>query len=602
MHRSALLAIAAAATCTIATAAPAERIIRGGPIVTVNPAQPTAEAVAIAGGKIVAVGTAADMMRHAGPATVVTDLAGKTLVPGFVDGHSHFMSLIDVQSQALCASPPMGPCKTVADVIAALEAVQKRRQLGPGKFVMGYGYDPELLAEKRPPSRQELDKAFPDNPVIIVHVSGHGGMLNSKALAAYGITAATPTPPGGVIGREPGSNEPSGLLFETAFLPIFAKTPGPEGDEALDLLDAGQDFYLRAGITTAQEGATMKPQLDLLRALADRGRLKLDVVALPFITEIDAIFAGQPPRNEPEYRNRLRIGGVKIVADGSPQGRTACFTTPYLTAGPAGQKDWRGELTFPQATLNDWFAKVYAGGATLFIHCNGDAAIDAVLAAHRAASGDDPTKPRGTVGVHSQFIRRDQLEKYAAWKITPSFFTLHCFYFGDTHVANRGAAQADFISPMKSARALGLRPANHTDFNVSPLDQVFTIHTAVNRVSRSGRAIGAAERVTPLEALEAITIDGARMYGEQARKGSIEVGKLADLVVLSANPLAVPPAEIEKIRVQETIKEGKTVWQRPAGDQAAGGGESLGFGGEDTPTRLDFPRPPARFPVAHDRP
>jgi predicted amidohydrolase YtcJ len=130
-------------------------------------------------------------------------------------------------------------------------------------------------------------------------------------------------------------------------------------------------------------------------------------------------------------------------------------------------------------------------------------------------------------------------------------------------VANRGAAQADFISPMKSARALGLRPANHTDFNVSPLDQIFTIHTAVNRVSRSGRAIGAAERVTPLEALEAITIDAARMYGEQARKGSIEVGKLADLVVLSANPLAVPPAEIERIRVAETIKEGKTVWQRP---------------------------------------
>jgi len=553
-----------AAGAAAAIAAPAERIIRGGPVVTVNFAQPTAAAVAIADGTIVAVGTEAEVMKLAGPATEVTDLAGRTLVPGFVDGHSHFMSLVDVQTQALCASPPAGPCKSVADVIAALKSVQQRRKIGPGKFVMGFGYDPELLAEKRAPTKQELDAAFPDNPVILVHVSGHGAMLNSKALAAYSVTAATPTPPGGVIGREPGSNEPDGLLFETAFLPIFSQVPGPGDDELLELLAAGQDLYLREGITTAQEGATMKHQLDLLRILADRGALKLDVVALPFITEIDAVFAGKPPRNEPEYRNRLRIGGVKIVADGSPQGRTACFTTPYLTDGPAGQKSWRGELTFPQATLNEMVKKVYDGGATLYVHVNGDAAIDALLEAHRYATGGDPAKPRGTVGVHSQFIRRDQLEKYKAWGITPSFFTLHCFYFGDTHVANRGRAQADFISPMKSARSLGIRPANHTDFNVSPLDQIFTIHTAVNRVSRSGQVIGADERVTPLEALEAITIDGARMYGEEGRKGSIEPGKLADLVILSANPLTVPPAEIGKIRVAETIKDGKTVWKRPA--------------------------------------
>ena len=562
-----LAALAAIFTAvSLAGAAPADRIIRGGPIVTVNPDRPAAEAVAIVGGTIVAVGSDSDVMQHRGDATVVTELAGKTLVPGFVDGHSHFCSLVDVQTQALCASPPAGPCKTVADVIAALKAVQARRKLGPGKFVMGFGYDPELLAEKRPPSKQELDAAFPENPVILVHVSGHGAMLNTKALAAYDVTAATPTPPGGVIGREPGSNEPNGLLFETAFLPIFAKVPGPGDDETLELLKAGQDLYLREGITTAQEGATMKHQVDLLRILANRGDLKLDVVMLPFIAEIDAIFAGQPPRNETEYKNRLRIGGVKVVMDGSPQGRTAAFTTPYLTDGPAAQKNWRGELSFPQPVLNEWVKKVYDGGATLFVHCNGDAAIDALLEAHRFASGDDPAKPRGTVGVHSQFIRRDQLEKYRAWKITPSFFTIHCFYFGDTHVANRGRSQADFISPMKSARALGLRPANHTDFNVAPLDQLFTMHTAVNRISRSGQTIGADERVTPMQALEAITIDGARIYGEEANKGSIEVGKAADFAVLSANPLTVPPATIETIRVEETIKDGQTVWKRASGD------------------------------------
>jgi predicted amidohydrolase YtcJ len=555
-----LLVALIVAFAEVAVAAPADRIIRGGVIVTVNPAQPAAEAVAIKGGRIVAVGSEADVMKHKGEATEVTDLAGKTLVPGFIDGHSHFFSLVDVQTQALCASPPAGPCKSVADVIAALEKIRERRKIGPGKFVIGFGYDPELLAEKRAPTKQELDAAFPENPVILVHVSGHGAMLNSKALALYGVTAATPTPAGGVIGREPGSNEPNGLLFETAFLPIFSNVPGPDGDEAIQLLKTGQDLYLREGITTAQEGATLKHQLDLLRALADRGDLKLDVIALPFIAEVDEIFGGKPPRNEPEYKNRLRIGGVKVLMDGSPQGRTACFTTPYLTPGPAGQKNWRGELSFPQATLNEMVKKVYDGGATLFVHCNGDAAIDALLEAHRFASGDDPAKPRGTVGVHSQFIRRDQLAKYKAWGITPSFFTIHCFYFGDTHIANRGRAQADFISPMKSARAIGLRPSNHTDFNVAPLDQIFTIHTAVNRLSRSGQVIGADERITPLEALEAITIDGARQYGEEAQKGSIEVGKLADFAVLSGNPLTVLPASIQTIRVAETIKEGKTVW------------------------------------------
>jgi predicted amidohydrolase YtcJ len=561
---AACIAVVVLGAPALAPAAPAERIIRGGAIVTLHAAQPTAEAVAIAGGRIVAVGSEADVMRHKGPATEVTDLAGKTLVPGFIDGHSHFCALVDVQTQALCASPPAGPCMNVADVIGQLKKIQARRNLGPGKFVMGFGYDPDLLAEKRAPTKQELDAAFPDNPVILVHVSGHGAMLNSKALAAYSITAATPTPPGGVIGREPGSNEPNGLVFETAFMPIFEKTPGPGPDEQLALVASGQELYLREGITTAQEGATTKPQYDLLRQAADRGLLKLDVVSLPIIFDVDKIFAGQSPRNEPAYRNRLRIGGVKMLMDGSPQGKTAFFTTPYLTGGPSGQKDWRGEPSFPQAALNEMVKKVYDGGATLYVHCNGDAAIDALLEAHRYASGDDPTKPRGTVGVHSQFIRRDQLEKYKAWGITPSFFTLHCFYFGDTHLANRGAAQADFISPMKSARALGLRPANHTDFNVSPLDQIFTIHTAVNRVSRSGRVMGAEECVTPLEALEAITIDGARMYGEEATKGSIEVGKLADFAMLSANPLTVPPATIKTIRVTETIKEGKTVWKRPA--------------------------------------
>ena len=291
---SILLAATGVLAATHSAAAPAERIFRGGPIVTVNPALPTAEAVAVVGGKIVAVGTEAEVMKLAGPETTVTELAGRTLVPGFVDGHSHFYAVVTVQTTALCASPPAGPCESVADVIRQLKELQARKKIPAGGFVLGFGYDPDLLAEKRPPTKQELDAAFPDNPVMIVHVSSHGAMLNSRALAKFGITAATPTPPGGVIGREPGSQEPSGLLFETAFLPIFSRLPGPDADEQLELIRIGQELYASQGITTAQEGATMKPQLDLLRVAAARGLLEIDVIALPFITEIDAIFAGKP--------------------------------------------------------------------------------------------------------------------------------------------------------------------------------------------------------------------------------------------------------------------------------------------------------------------
>jgi predicted amidohydrolase YtcJ len=561
--------IVTAATClaillapATARSQPAETIYHGGTIHTMNRAAPRAEAVAVARGSIVAVGRLADLQTLADGHTELVDLDGATLLPGFIDGHSHFCSALDYLTQAICWSPPAGDCRSVADVIAKLRALEEKRQLGPGKFVIGFGCDPDLLAEKRMPTRQELEAAFPDNPVILVHVSGHLAMLDGKALAHFGITRDTPQPAGGLLPKDPGTGEPTGLLAETAFLPVFAGMPSPPADELLALIPEAQQLYAAAGITTAQEGATTAAQVALLRQAAERGLLAIDVVALPLITEIDKVFGGKPPHTVRDYVHHLRLGGVKIVSDGSPQGKTAFFTTPYLTGSPTGAAGWRGEPSVPQATLTDMVRKVYAGGAQLFVHCNGDAAIDMLLEAHRAAAADDPGRDRRTVAVHAQFVRPDQLERFKAYRFIPSFYTEHCFYFGDTHVANRGAEQAAFISPLKAARALGLRCTNHTDFNVAPIDQVFTVWTAVNRVSRSGAVIGPDQRVAPLEALEALTIDAARQYGEDDRKGSLEPGKLADLVILSADPCAVEPMAIRDIKVVETIKEGKTVWRR----------------------------------------
>ncbi len=202
----------------------------------------------------------------------------------------------------------------------------------------------------------------------------------------------------------------------------------------------------------------------------------------------------------------------------------------------------------------------YDTGLQLLMHGNGDAAIDFLIDAHVKAAGADPGKDRRTVGIHSQFIRPDQLAKYKQYNIVPALFTLHTYFFYDTHVLNRGPQQAGFISPMKAAIDLSLRPTNHTDYAVTPIDQMFTIWSAVNRISRKGVLNGPDQRITPYQALQAITINAAYQYGEERTKGSIEVGKLADLVVLSANPLTVPPMQIKDIKVVETIKEGRTVY------------------------------------------
>jgi predicted amidohydrolase YtcJ len=187
-----------------------------------------------------------------------------------------------------------------------------------------------------------------------------------------------------------------------------------------------------------------------------------------------------------------------------------------------------------------------------------------VLAAHEAAAAGDLSKDGDVTLIHGQFTRRDQLDKYAAYGISPSFFSLHSFYFYETHKANRGVAQAAYISPLRDAFDRGLQPSNHTDYTVTPLDQMFMLWTAVNRISREGADAGPAQRITPLEGLKAMTINAARQYGEEDLKGTLEPGKLADLVILDQNPLTVNPMAIKEIQVLETIKEGKTIYSAGA--------------------------------------
>ena len=540
-------------------APPAERsadtIYVGGTIVTVNDKQPEAEALAIKDGHILAVGKRAEIERaHKGRQTRVVDLAGHALLPAFIDAHSHYFSSLSVANQVNVYAPPAGPGSDPASIVAELVKFRDQHKVSKGVLVQAYGYDENAMPDGVGLTRDDLDKEFPDNPVLVGHVSMHGAVLNS---------AATKTPPGGVIVRRPATNHPAGLLMETAYLPIFGSLPKPGREQEVEWSRAGQMLYAQAGITTAHEGATHANELELMKRVAEADANIIDIIAYPFITELDTILERNPVAEWGRYHKRLKIGGVKITIDGSPQGRTAYFTTPYLRGGPGGEKNWRGELTFPESTVQKMVKRVYELGVPLNLHANGDAAIDVFLRAHELATGHNRGADHRVTLIHAQFARRDQLEKFRTYHITPSFYTLHTYYFAETHIANRGAEQAAFISPMRAAVALGLNPTNHTDFVVAPLDQMFMMWSAVNRISRSGDVIGPDQRLSPLDALKAMTINVAMQYDEQEQKGTLEPAKLADLVILDRSPLEGDAATIKDIRVLETIKEGKTIYKRP---------------------------------------
>lgn len=558
----------------------AEKIFHGGPILTMVDDTREVEAVAIAGGRILAAGDEHAVMALAGGQTEVVDLDGNTLLPGFIDSHGHFMNALQVVNWANVSPPPVGPGSDVASVLEAMKAHAAKKIPKPGEWIIGYGYDGAEMKDGRELSVDDLDADFPDNPVLIIHVSNHGAVLNSSAFKEVGISAETPTPEGGVIVRKEGSNEPAGLIMEAAFLPIFVSMPQPTEQELLDTFGAAQEIYTSKGTTTASEGATAAKDLALLRKAAHQGRLVIDVVSLPFGVDAPsygAMFHGHEGEFTEQdfaeivdasvdkfgvYKDHLKLGGIKFTIDGSPQGKTAWWTEPLLTSGPGGEKNWSGQPIMPPELYKKALKILHERGIRVFSHANGDAAVDLVIEAAREAGVKSEQDMRHAV-IHSQFMRPKQIDAYAEFGLVPTFFTVHTFLWGDQHWENTGE-RADFISPMKAAQNAGIRFANHNDFSVTPVDPMFMMQTAMLRRTRSGRVLGKDQRVDAWTALKALTIDGAYFYKEEDSKGSIEAGKLADLVILDGNPLAVDPEALVDIEVVATFKEGKSIYRREA--------------------------------------
>ena len=547
--------------CADASAAePGDQLYVGGPVLTMNDSQPSAEAVLVRAGRIVAVGARADLEKQAQAPVTTVDLKGKALLPGFVDPHGH---VVMVGLQALAANllpPPDGEGADIAslqrllrDWIAKNETVIARYHV-----IIGFGYDDSQLKEQRHPTREDLDAVSADVPVMIVHQSGHLGVLNTKALEKAGVTADTPDRPGGVFRREADGRTPNGVCEEAAFIAAAVKQLADFDPPAyLAMIKAGADFYASFGYTTAQEGRAMPGSALMLAKAGDLGMLPIDVVVYPDIIEApDAI------KPSSTYKNRTRIGGAKLSLDGSPQGRTAYLSKPYFKVPEGLPADYRGYPTVTKEQMHAAFDRAYGENFQIITHANGDASIDWLIEGVRDAVAKHGGGDRRSVMIHGQTTRPDQLPQIKELAILPSFFPMHTFYWGDWHRdVVLGPERAAFISPCNSARKLGMIFTTHHDAPVANPDSIRVLSATVTRVTRSGFVLGPDERVDTLTALKAMTIWPAWQHFEEKDKGSIEPGKLADFVVLSADPLAVKPEELIKLKVVETIKDGKSVYK-----------------------------------------
>ncbi len=534
----------------------------GGDILTMAGDRPAyAEAVLTDNGQITFVGNKQDALAACATTPTLVDLLGKTMLPGFLDPHSHFMSAVMMVNQVNVAAPPMGDAQDIPTILDKLAAFKAERQIADDDWLVGWGYDQDLLKERRHLTKQDIDARFPTNKVLIIHVSMHGAVLNSPALAWAGIDASTETPTGGIIARLPGSNEPAGLLMEMAYLPVFGKLPQPGDAELIDQMQAAQQIYAANGYTQAVEGFTHVKDMELLQRAASAGKLFLDVVSLPGFNEMDA-WLNNPAYPFGEYHNHLKFQGGKFTLDGSPQGRTAYMTTPYLQGGPADEKDWVGNTSIPRDELARMAKVMTDNNIQINFHANGDVAIDDAIYAIEQA-GITADQDRRPIIIHSQFQRPEHLAQYVQLGISPSYFTNHVFYWGDVHIGNVGRKKAGFISPLKAAHDAGLITSNHTDFNVTPLDPFFVLWTAMKRETRSGEILGADQCVDAYTALQGLTTGPAYQFFEENRKGMLKAGLLADFVILDTNPLRVATVDnVRGIKVLETIKEGRTIYRR----------------------------------------
>jgi predicted amidohydrolase YtcJ len=580
---SLLLAVVAAPVVRAqAPTGPADAIYTGGDILTMRTAEPEqVEALAVRNGKILFVGPATEAKKLAGPATHSIDLRGMTLLPGFIDTHGHMVyfgkNLVDAN---------LFGCTDIADLVARMKK-QAERTPGDG-WIVGFGYVARTLKEGRPPMIEELDLVSSDRPVMIVDSSGHAGAGNSVVFKTVGITAETPDPTGGTFARKADGRSLLGPMEETALNSVRSKRPPFTGELADRAIKGAAEVWASHGQTTAMEAGLGlgNDDIGIVTNAIDKHLLPIDLYIAAKDSAVDATIAAaytvashynpKPegtleklravrPDLDKRYVNRVRLGGIKFWLDGSID--TAWFTQPYAANPPGKTGTYSGYRQIPDEVVDAAFDRFWPTEMQIHMHMNGDAAADQALTAIAKAVKKHGMRDHRPVFVHATYLRPDQIEKIKACGAVPTFLTAGVVSGGEGVLTFWGAQRAAVAMPARTFLRLGLPFTFSHDAPVSPTPSVLALVDAgVNRLTASGTMVGPDERIPAYAALCAVTSAAAYEIKEEKTKGTLEPGKLADLVILEKNPLKVPSTTIKDIVVAETIKEGKTVYK--AGSKA----------------------------------
>jgi predicted amidohydrolase YtcJ len=540
----------------------ADLVLRDTRIHTVDDADRVAQAIAVRDGRIVAVGGYDDVEPWVGRRTRVESLPDATVVPGFIDAHTHNVHLGEFRYsyKQINAAAELNP--TLPDLFAKVR--ERTATVRPGEWIGARNYNPNQMRERRWPTRHELDAVAPGHAVMITIRGGHACVMNTPALEAVGIGPDTPDPPGGVIERDAGGDR-TGVLRDMT--PHFRhRLPQSTLAELKEGLRWGNDRFLEIGITSVCDaGATPRPEsYQAYREAVDEGLWRIRTYLMVYA---DFLLGHDLGLRTGFGDDRLRLGAVKLFTDGSIQCYTCAFHEPYLGRESRGHEG----LIYTQEEADALVTEAHRRGWQVAIHAQGDYGIEVAVNAIEHAMRAHPRRdPRHRI-EHALCPTRGDLGRMHRLGIVPNFYVFHPWFWGDQHVHEfLGRERAERMVPVKSAMAMGMPACAHSDCPVCtpndpvwPSNPLWGMACAATRRTRGGEDIGPHERLTAAEALRMYTRNGAYSSFDEARKGSLEVGKLGDMVVLGADPLALgDPWDIRDIEVEKTIIGGEVLYER----------------------------------------
>jgi predicted amidohydrolase YtcJ len=582
--RTILLAGALALGSALEAQAPrATLVFTNGRILTVDARDRVAQAVAIAGNRIIAVGTNAEVLRLAGPATQRVDLRGRAMTPGLLDAHAHFSGGGADRLFVLDLSYPA--VKSMADVVAAVRA--RAATLPKGTWITGRGWDEGKLSERRLITAADLDAVSADHPVYLTQTTGHYGVANSAALRLAGITRDTRDPPAGTIDRD-ASGHPTGVLKEGAQGLVRRLVPPRTAAQLEEAIREMARAFVAEGMTGAKDPGIAPATFDLYRKVAAEGALPVRIVALwgggrsvaAARLLVNDLAASTRPY-EGTGDDHVIAGGVKLYADGSGGARTAWLYQPWSRNFREIDGENHGYPASDPDTLRMLIRLYHDAGLHVSVHAIGDRAIDWVVDSYDQAMRENPRRGLRHGIIHANIptdraidvMARLQREHDAGYPEPSATFT---WWLGDTYAGNFGDARALRLNPFRTFRQRGMTWANGSDYGVTPYPARYGIWAAVARETLLGSygptPFGTAEAVDVRTALRAVTIWAARQLFLDAKVGSIEVGKLADLAVWDRDFYQVPTAQLKDASCLMTVFDGKIVYRRPGSPVGEVGG------------------------------